>query len=173
MSRWTQNNEDLARLPAGMQRIGYDADSAQYSFRDMEGNIYLGPSHQQYGLLISLESRGHDRQRMFASEKSNASTPRPQQAQFSARDQPQRPSGSTFHDILPAHLITTAPPPMEEVSGWTSFVDALGRSDVMNKILSLQSNQKSTPRGKHNAFKAPEDKLHFVLLDEKAVFCIN
>ncbi|KAJ7135219.1 hypothetical protein C8R43DRAFT_621863 [Mycena crocata] len=171
MSRWTQKNEDLTRLPAGMQRIGYDADSAQYSFRDIEGNIYLGPPHQQYGLLIRLKSSGHDRPRMVAHEKSNASTPRPR-PQFSFRDQTQRASGSTFQDILPAHLITTAPP-MEEVSGWTSFVDALGRSDVMNKIMSVHSNPKSTPRGKPNAFKAREDKLHFVLLDEKAIFCIS
>ncbi|KAJ7787222.1 hypothetical protein B0H14DRAFT_2954706 [Mycena olivaceomarginata] len=31
MGRWTQYNEDSTRLPVGMQRIGYDADTAQYT----------------------------------------------------------------------------------------------------------------------------------------------
>ncbi|KAJ7150471.1 hypothetical protein C8R43DRAFT_951446 [Mycena crocata] len=106
MSRCTQYNEDSTRLPAGMQRLSYDADSAQYSFRDSEGDIYLGPPHQEYGLLVRIRSPDYDRPGMFASEKSKP-TPQPQ---LSIRDQTQCP-GSTFQDILPAHLITAAPVP--------------------------------------------------------------
>ncbi|KAJ7082806.1 hypothetical protein C8R43DRAFT_1142753 [Mycena crocata] len=151
MSFWTQYSEDSVRLPAGMQRIGYDADSAQYSFRDSEGHIYLGPPHQEYGLLIRVKSSGHDRPGMFASEKSKPAT------KIAIRDQPQG-SGSTFHDILPAHLITTAPSPTEEVSGWARFFD-VGRATTPSDPAVVQE---PTPRGNH-----------FVLLDEKAIFRIS
>ncbi|KAJ7172981.1 hypothetical protein C8R43DRAFT_914988, partial [Mycena crocata] len=103
MGRWTQYDEDSSRLPEGMERIGYDADTARYTFRDREGNIYLCPAHEEYGLLTraQLSDHDHDRPQMFASEQSKP--PRIVQAQPQA-------SGSTFHDFLPAHLITSAAP---------------------------------------------------------------
>ncbi|KAJ7121012.1 hypothetical protein C8R44DRAFT_981882 [Mycena epipterygia] len=47
MGRWTQYDEDSYRLPAGMVRTGYDADTGQYTFRDRTGT-YKGLPGSQY-----------------------------------------------------------------------------------------------------------------------------
>lgn len=56
-----------------MKRIGYDADTARYTFSDREGNTYLGPAHEEYGLLTLVKkgsrpaSSTDDRPHAFAS----------------------------------------------------------------------------------------------------------
>ncbi|KAJ7443964.1 hypothetical protein B0H11DRAFT_2090448 [Mycena galericulata] len=51
MGRWTQYDEDAYRLPAGMVRIGYDADTGQYIFRDRTGT-YMGEPGSRYGPMF-------------------------------------------------------------------------------------------------------------------------
>ncbi|KII96126.1 hypothetical protein PLICRDRAFT_82121, partial [Plicaturopsis crispa FD-325 SS-3] len=64
MGRWTQYDEvsnricklrddqqDSARLPEGFRRIGYDADTQRYTYRDEEGRIYMGAPGAEYGEL--------------------------------------------------------------------------------------------------------------------------
>jgi len=51
MGRWTQYDEDEYRLPAGMQRVGYDADTGKYYFRDQASTLWEGPQGAQYGEL--------------------------------------------------------------------------------------------------------------------------
>ncbi|KAJ7507402.1 hypothetical protein B0H11DRAFT_202767 [Mycena galericulata] len=104
MGRWTQFDEDSTRLPEGMKRIGYDADTSRYTFSDREGNIYMGPAHEEYGFLtlVGKSTRTpavvNDRPHAFASEDSGSDLTVEVQSPGSA---------STFHDILPAHLITS------------------------------------------------------------------
>ncbi|KAI0066594.1 hypothetical protein BV25DRAFT_1406935 [Artomyces pyxidatus] len=47
MGRWTQYDEDDYRLPEGMKRVGYDADSGKYFFRDQDGSLWEGAA--EYG----------------------------------------------------------------------------------------------------------------------------
>ncbi|KAJ7982820.1 hypothetical protein DFH06DRAFT_1171680 [Mycena polygramma] len=100
MSHSRRDEEDMGRLPEGFKRIAYDADTARYTFCDREGNEYLGPPHEEYGQLIRVEkktgdSASNDRPHAFASE--------------SSQPKPSMPtSKSTFHDLLPAHGITSA-----------------------------------------------------------------
>ncbi|KAJ6465080.1 hypothetical protein C8R47DRAFT_991769, partial [Mycena vitilis] len=96
---------DLSRLPEGFKRIAYDADTALYTFCDREGNEYLGPPHEEYGQLIRVEkktggSASNDRPHAFASGES-------QRRFYLSRLKPST-SKSTFHDLLPAHGITSA-----------------------------------------------------------------
>ncbi|OBZ65177.1 hypothetical protein A0H81_14825 [Grifola frondosa] len=49
MGRWTQYDEDDYRLPEGMKRVGYDADTGKYYFRDQDGSLWEGPEGAQYG----------------------------------------------------------------------------------------------------------------------------
>ncbi|KAJ7768712.1 hypothetical protein DFH07DRAFT_807717 [Mycena maculata] len=49
MGRWTQYDEDAYRLPAGMVRTGYDADTGQYFFSDRSGTTYHGEPGSRYG----------------------------------------------------------------------------------------------------------------------------
>ncbi|KAJ7177838.1 hypothetical protein C8R46DRAFT_1075084 [Mycena filopes] len=91
--------EDSNRLPEGIKRIGYDADTARYTFCDREGNTYLGPPHEEYGTLTPVDPSGSaDRPSAFAS-----GSPRPDRSVSALPPG----SGATFHDFLPAHLITS------------------------------------------------------------------
>ncbi|KAI0480737.1 LysM domain-containing protein [Xylariaceae sp. FL0804] len=51
MGRWSQYDTDEERLPEGMQRIGYDADTEIYSFRDSDGSIWESAPGNRYGSL--------------------------------------------------------------------------------------------------------------------------
>ncbi|KAJ7242046.1 hypothetical protein C8J57DRAFT_1368246 [Mycena rebaudengoi] len=99
MGRWTQFEEDSYRLPEGMKRVAYDADTARYTFRDRDGRVYVGPSGEDYGVLTLVsglkKSKVADRPHAFASESSKPN--------LNVHIQP----ASTFQDILPAHLITS------------------------------------------------------------------
>ncbi|KAG2741294.1 hypothetical protein P692DRAFT_20751118, partial [Suillus brevipes Sb2] len=39
------------RLPDGVKRVCYDADSGRYYFRDSEGLMYKGPVGSRFGVL--------------------------------------------------------------------------------------------------------------------------
>lgn len=41
--------QDDYRLPEGMKRVGYDADTGKYYFRDRDGSLWEGPEGAQYG----------------------------------------------------------------------------------------------------------------------------
>ncbi|KAF8971791.1 hypothetical protein BDZ97DRAFT_1785146 [Flammula alnicola] len=56
MGRWTQYDEDDYRLPEGMKRIGYDADSGRYYFRDSDGSLWVGPQGAQFGEMTRVNS---------------------------------------------------------------------------------------------------------------------
>lgn len=57
MSRWSYYDTDEERLPEGFQRIGYDADSQTYTFRDTrDGSLWEGPVGVEYGELRRSES---------------------------------------------------------------------------------------------------------------------
>ncbi|KAJ7076448.1 hypothetical protein B0H15DRAFT_595026 [Mycena belliarum] len=49
MGRWTQYDEDSYRLPEGVVRTGYDADTGQYIFQSRGGETYRGVAGSQYG----------------------------------------------------------------------------------------------------------------------------
>lgn len=59
MGRWTQYDEDEYRLPEGMKRVGYDADTQTYTFKDQNGAYWEGPEGAEYGELRKVsEGRG-------------------------------------------------------------------------------------------------------------------
>ncbi|MCJ1395412.1 hypothetical protein MMC18_008298 [Xylographa bjoerkii] len=51
MGRWSQYDEDDYRLPEGMQRVGYDADTQTYTYQARGGNLWEGASGAKYGAL--------------------------------------------------------------------------------------------------------------------------
>ncbi|KAJ7242031.1 hypothetical protein C8J57DRAFT_1368167 [Mycena rebaudengoi] len=55
MGRWTQYDEDSYRLPEGMKRIGYDADTGQYLFEDNTGT-YKGLPGSYYGHMYPADA---------------------------------------------------------------------------------------------------------------------
>ncbi|KAF8065291.1 hypothetical protein FPV67DRAFT_1671563 [Lyophyllum atratum] len=104
MGRWTQFEEDSYRLPEGMKRIGYDADTKVYTFRDRNGALYVGEPEADYGTLTPVtETGGSPRAGAFESDE-----PR-KVSSVSSGEIP-----STFHDILPANLITATTSPVDK-----------------------------------------------------------
>lgn len=51
MSRFSHYDTDEERLPEGMTRIGYDADTQTYTYRDSSGQTYEGAPGATYGHL--------------------------------------------------------------------------------------------------------------------------
>ncbi|KAH8094642.1 hypothetical protein BXZ70DRAFT_350497 [Cristinia sonorae] len=51
MGRWTQYDEDDYRLPAGVKRVGYDADTGKYYYRSRDGSMLEGAEGATYGEL--------------------------------------------------------------------------------------------------------------------------
>jgi hypothetical protein len=54
MGQFAHYDTDDERLPEGMQRIGYDADTETYTYRDADGNIWEGPPGNPYGHLTKI-----------------------------------------------------------------------------------------------------------------------
>ena len=44
-------SKDEYRLPEGMRRVGYDADTQRYTFQDSDGSYWEGPAGARYGEL--------------------------------------------------------------------------------------------------------------------------
>ncbi|KAI0931229.1 hypothetical protein AcW1_001315 [Taiwanofungus camphoratus] len=49
MGRWSQYDEDDYRLPEGMKRVGYDADTGKFYFHDRDGTLWEGAEGARYG----------------------------------------------------------------------------------------------------------------------------
>jgi len=56
MGRWTQYDEDDYRLPEGMKRVGYDADSGRYYFRDSDGTLWRGAEGVEFGEMKRVDN---------------------------------------------------------------------------------------------------------------------
>lgn len=54
MPRRFDYDTDDERLPEGMVRVGYDADTQVYTFRDTDGSLWEGPPGCQYGRMTKV-----------------------------------------------------------------------------------------------------------------------
>lgn len=54
MPRRFDYDTDDERLPEGMVRVGYDADTQVYTFRDSDGSLWEGPPGCQYGRMTKV-----------------------------------------------------------------------------------------------------------------------
>ncbi|KAM3439838.1 hypothetical protein NHJ13734_003571 [Beauveria thailandica] len=57
MPRRSRYDDDEERLPEGMTRVGYDADTGVYTFQDSDGSYWEGASGSRYGRLTRV---GHE-----------------------------------------------------------------------------------------------------------------
>lgn len=56
-----RRDSDEDRLPEGMRRVGYDADTQRYTFVDEDGKYYEGPEGARYGVLRPVGGGGEER----------------------------------------------------------------------------------------------------------------
>lgn len=54
MSRFSQYDTDEERLPEGMTRVGYDADTEVYTFQDSDGSYWESAPGNRYGHLTRV-----------------------------------------------------------------------------------------------------------------------
>ncbi|OAQ74196.1 peptidoglycan-binding LysM domain-containing protein [Pochonia chlamydosporia 170] len=54
MSRFSRYDTDEERLPEGMTRVGYDADTQVYTFKDADGSYWESAPGCQYGQLTRV-----------------------------------------------------------------------------------------------------------------------
>lgn len=54
MPRRYNYDTDEERLPDGMTRVGYDADTQVYTFRDTDGSLWEGPPGCEYGRMTKV-----------------------------------------------------------------------------------------------------------------------
>ncbi|KAK4123106.1 hypothetical protein N657DRAFT_645831 [Parathielavia appendiculata] len=56
MGKWSDLDGDEGRLPEGMTRVGYDADTQVYTYRDSDGSYWEGAPGCRYGRLHRVKS---------------------------------------------------------------------------------------------------------------------
>jgi len=89
MGYWSQFEEDSTRLPEGLKRIGYDADTATYTYEDSDGNRYEGAPSCEYGVLTEIGSSSPARQTYSSrSNTLHSSLPRGSTSQNSVERSP-------------------------------------------------------------------------------------
>ncbi|KAG2069779.1 hypothetical protein BDR04DRAFT_1232044 [Suillus decipiens] len=92
-------DEDSYRLPEGIKRIAYDADTQQYTFRDRSGQLYQNPSGETYGVLKPVSAPAAPRRRVTITERRDPALIRARSVKRPAK---------TFDDFLPKEYITSA-----------------------------------------------------------------
>lgn len=60
MSRFSRYDTDEERIPEGMERVGYDADTQVYTFRDADGSYWEGAPGCRYGRLTKVSDGDDD-----------------------------------------------------------------------------------------------------------------
>ncbi|KAF8554985.1 hypothetical protein OG21DRAFT_1508274 [Imleria badia] len=103
--RFSQFNEDAYRLPEGMRRIAYDADTQRYTFRDRSGQLYQSAPGEEYGVLRPVAAPLPHRRNVTITE-----LPDPALRRWSSKP------AKTFGDILPSSYITAAQSGIESES---------------------------------------------------------
>ncbi|KZZ91408.1 peptidoglycan-binding LysM [Moelleriella libera RCEF 2490] len=61
MTRYSHYDTDAERLPDGMRRIGYDADTQVYTFQDSDGSYWESAPGCEYGQLTRAGADAEDR----------------------------------------------------------------------------------------------------------------
>jgi hypothetical protein len=87
MSRFSRYDTDEERLPDGMSRVGYDADTQVYTFQDADGSYWESAPGSQYGRLTRISGPAVD-------DDANDSDP------FIGSQDP-TPKTSWRHDMMP------------------------------------------------------------------------
>jgi hypothetical protein len=58
MSRRSRYDEDARRLPEGMKRVGYNANTQRYTFQDQKDRTFWeGPEGSRFGKLTQSTSK--------------------------------------------------------------------------------------------------------------------
>ncbi|TFK25415.1 hypothetical protein FA15DRAFT_668487 [Coprinopsis marcescibilis] len=121
--RWTQKDEDSNRLPEGVKRVAYDADSSKYTFKDRKGTLYTNDAGDQYGHLKPILNPA----KKVETERPEAFNQTDGQERYIPQDRsplvddsdsdseiPSAPAPKSFQEMLSPEFIAPPPPMREE-----------------------------------------------------------
>ncbi|KAG1763504.1 hypothetical protein EV702DRAFT_181587 [Suillus placidus] len=148
--------QDSHRLPEGIKRIAYDADTQQYTFRDRSGQLYQNPSGETYGVLKAVSAPA-------APRRSVTITARRDPALIRARSV-KRPA-KTFDDFLPPEYITNAGDSSSAPDSPSEDIARVKRNRSLPKIprfMEVMRPRAISPR------KSEDDEKHHLLFDDRS-----
>ncbi|KAG2130443.1 uncharacterized protein EDB93DRAFT_79197 [Suillus bovinus] len=148
-------DEDSHRLPEGIKRIAYDADTQQYIFRDRSGQLYQNPSGEKYGVLKPVSAPATPRRSVTITERRDPALIRARSVKRPAK---------TFDDFLPPEYITNAEVSSSTPDSPSEGVARLNRNRTLPKIPKIVEVIRSraiSPQG-----SADDDKRY--LLDDRS-----
>ncbi|KAG2139723.1 hypothetical protein DEU56DRAFT_799912 [Suillus clintonianus] len=134
-------DEDSYRLPEGVKRIAYDADTQKYTFRDQSGQLYQNSSGEKYGVLKPVSAPATPRRRVTITERRDPALIRARSVKRLAK---------TFDDFLPPEYITNAEDSSSAPDSPIQDIARMTRSSTLSKIRrgsEVARPRESSPRG--------------------------
>ncbi|KAG2125880.1 hypothetical protein BD769DRAFT_1463847 [Suillus cothurnatus] len=146
-------DEDSYRLPEGIKRIAYDADTQQYTFRDRSGQLYQNSSGETYGVLKPVSAPAAPRRSVTITERRDPALIRARSVKRPAK---------TFDDFLPPQYITNAEDSSSLPDSPSEDIARVNRNRALPKIPRIaEVIQAIPPRGS-------EDDEKDCLLDDRS-----
>ena len=116
-------HKDVERLPEGFKRIGYDSDTAKFTFRDGNGQLYQSEAGADYGILTPMSAAlSSSRPNAFSSD-SGAFLRSPFSTQIT-------------HPLCPPSDLSSTPPPPTHYKEKSTFQDFLHPDSIATTPLS-------------------------------------
>jgi len=113
MGRWAYLDSDEERLPEGMRRVAYDADTQTYTYEDAEGEMWEGVPGAKYGRLhrVSRDSHRAPPLPVFESDDKDIDGDEPEYVLHDPDDDigTKDNNETTFDSILSKESLTTEP----------------------------------------------------------------
>ncbi|KAG9317004.1 hypothetical protein JVU11DRAFT_1184 [Chiua virens] len=155
--RFSQYNEDSYRLPEGIRRIAYDADTQRYTFRDRSGQLYTSASGEEYGVLKPVSGPLPHRRNVTITGTCPFRSPFINVFVWSLKP------AKTFNDILPSGYITAAKSGVESPTSEKIAQAAIPVVQDVVEIVRRRTTLKRRPAGAGGVFVSRSDSLR----DEK------
>ncbi|KAK0701317.1 hypothetical protein B0H67DRAFT_595831 [Lasiosphaeris hirsuta] len=133
MGRWSHLDTDAERLPHGMRRVGYDADTQTYTYADdtAGGAVYHGVPGARYGTLRRANTApaqltaGTGRPHRFVADDDPGTLDTGPEGRFQRRLE--RYKNKTFDDILGPAVADAEEGRAAGLKRWSSISKAAGR----------------------------------------------
>ncbi|KAG1888714.1 hypothetical protein F4604DRAFT_1915753 [Suillus subluteus] len=143
--------QDSYRLPEGIKRIAYDADTQQYTFRDRSGQLYQNPSGETYGVLKPVSAPSAPRRSVTITERRDPALIRARSVKRPAK---------TFDDFLPREYITSAEESISTPGSPSEDIPRVNRNRTLPKIPRIAKVMRAmSPR------ESEDDDKHYLLDD--------
>ncbi|KAF2761985.1 hypothetical protein EJ05DRAFT_482787 [Pseudovirgaria hyperparasitica] len=140
MSRLAKIDTDCERLPSGMRRVAYDADTQRYTYKDpTDDSLWEGAEGARYGLL---RRKTISPQRLFSDHYDNDLLPPYQQ----------HPAGNCTRTNPSAHCscyfckasVAVKPPMRERSSSLVQGVQSVAQT--IKRSVSVRASKPSAPK---------------------------